>query len=73
MPRMFFNLDIGAAEYQSVYSGMCKNILVRAESGQSLQFPANELRKFVSHTGVKGRFEITFSQHNKLLDLRKVS
>ena len=72
MPRMFFNLNIPASEYQSFYNGIYKVILARAENRQRLQFPANELRKFVSHTGVQGRFEITFSADHKLLELKKV-
>jgi len=30
------------------------------------------LRKFVSKSGVQGRFEIVFSADNKLLELRKL-
>ena len=72
MPRMFFTLNISAADYQSFYRGIGKVIFARTENGQRVQFPANELRKFVSHSGVQGRFEIIFSRDNKLLDLRKV-
>jgi len=72
MPRLLFNLDISAAEYQAFYSGIYKVILARAENGQRLQFPANELRRFVSHTGIQGRFEISFSADNRLLGLKKV-
>ena len=72
MPRMFFTLNISAADYQYFYQGVGKVIVTRTEDGQRLQFPANELRKFVSHSGVQGRFEIMFSRDNKLLDLRKV-
>jgi hypothetical protein len=72
MPRMFFTLNISAADYQSFYRGVGKVIVTRTEDGQRLQFPANELRKFVSHSGVHGRFEILFSRDNKLLDLKKV-
>ncbi|MFT4726602.1 MAG: hypothetical protein ACI9UN_001097 [Granulosicoccus sp.] len=72
MPRMFFTLDISATEYQACYRGVGHVVVTPTEDGKRLQFPANELRKFVSHTGIQGRFEITFSSDNKLLDLRKV-
>nr|WP_271983428.1 DUF2835 domain-containing protein [Granulosicoccus sp.] len=72
MPRMFFTLNIPAIDYQAYYRGTSNVVVTQTEDGQRLQFPANELRKFVSHTGIQGRFEITFSRDNKLLDLRKV-
>jgi hypothetical protein len=69
---MFFTLNISATDYQAHYRGIAQVVVTQTEGGQSLQFPANELRQFVSHTGIQGRFEITFSRDNKLLDLRKV-
>ena len=71
MPKMFFNLDIPPQEYQAHYRGAA-NVVTQTEDGQRLQFPAMELRKFVSHTGIQGRFEITFSGDNKLVGLRKI-
>lgn len=72
MPRMFFRLNISATDYQSFYRGVGREVVTQTEDGQRLQFPANELRKFVSHTGIQGRFEIIFNKDNKLLDLKKI-
>ena len=72
MPRKFFKLNISATDYQAYYRGQRHVVVALSEDGHRLQFPAIELRKFVSHTGVHGRFEITYSQDSKLLGLRKV-
>lgn len=73
MPRKYFKLNISAENYQAYYRGVSQTIVTRSEDGQKIQFPANELRKFVSHSGVCGRFEITYSRNSKLIDLRKIA
>ncbi len=72
MPRKFFTLNISATDYQAYYRGQSQVVMAQSEDGHRLQFPAIELRKFVSHTGVHGRFEITFTDESKLVNLRKV-
>jgi hypothetical protein len=72
MPKMFFTLNIPPMDYQAYYRGAGHVVVTQTEDGKRLQFPASELRKFVRHTGIQGRFEITFSRDNKLLDLKKV-
>jgi hypothetical protein len=72
MPSMFFKLNISAQEYQAYYRGQSLIVVAQSEDGKRLQFPAMELRKFVSYTGVQGRFEITYSDDSKLLNLRKI-
>lgn len=72
VPRKYFNLNISAENYQAYYRGLSQFIVTESEDGQKIRFPANELRKFVSHSGVQGRFEITYNQSSKLIDLRKI-
>lgn len=72
MPIKYFSLNISAADYQAHYRGVGHVVVTRTDDGQRLQFPAMELRKFVSYTGVYGRFEITFDKDNKLKKLVKL-
>jgi len=46
--------------------------LVVSEDGRSLKFPAALLQKFVTHGGVRGRFEISFNEQNKLVGMRRI-
>ena len=72
MPRIFFKLNISATEIQAYYRGQSQVVVAQSEDGKKLQFPAKELRKFVTHEGVHGRFEISYSQDSKLLGLRRI-
>lgn len=69
---MRFMLNISAEKYQRYYQGTAKFVHVTAEDGRSLKFPAKELQRFVTHSGIQGRFEITFDERFKLQQLRRV-
>ena len=69
---MKFFLDISAAQYQSYYQGSAKFVHVRSDDGRTLQFPASELQKFVTHGGVQGRFEIEFDDRLKLVGINRI-
>jgi hypothetical protein len=47
-------------------------VLVQAEDGRRVRFPAVNLRRFVTAYGVRGRFEMTLDGNNSLLDIRRV-
>ena len=73
MPSSFFNLSISAQEYLRVYRGSARQVVVRGGDGASLSFPAEHLRRFVSHDGVQGRFELRYDASNKFVSLEKLS
>lgn len=72
MQKMRFSISISAEKYQMYYQGSAKFVRVRSEDGRSLKFPASELQKFVSHSGIEGRFEIVFDDQHKLVSLKKI-
>lgn len=72
MQRMRFSLNISAEKYQSYYMGAARFVRVQTDDGRSLKFPAAELRRFVTHEGVQGRFEITFDDLHKLVGLERI-
>ncbi|WP_244151839.1 DUF2835 family protein [Malonomonas rubra] len=55
------------------YQGAASNVQVYAENGQLLRFPASRLRPFLTHTGISGRFQITVSSENRLIEFKKIS
>jgi len=69
---MRFSLDISAEKYLAYYQGSAKFVKVMTEQGLSLRFPASELQKFVSHDGIKGRFEIVFNAQHKLVSMNRI-
>jgi len=48
-------------------------IIVTCEQGMRLEFPAGRMRQFMTMSGIKGRFEITFNDQQRLAGLRKIS
>ena len=72
MQKMRFNLDISAQQYLSYYTGTVKFVNVQTDDGRTLKFPASELQKYVTHTGIQGRFEIRFNEQCKLVSLNRL-
>lgn len=66
-------LDIPAERYVAIYAGSAKTIHAIAEGGLSVQFPGKELRKFVTHDGVKGVFDLYFDSTHKLQTIKRVN
>ena len=72
MQKMTFSMHLSAEKYLSYYQGSAKNVIVKAEDGRSLKFPANRLQEFVTKDGVTGRFEIVFDDGNKIVSMRRL-
>jgi hypothetical protein len=68
-----FRLNISRDEALRYYHGKARNVIVNADNGQRLQFPAEHIRQFIDHLGVNGVFSIRFSEDNKLIDFQRVS
>ncbi len=69
--KVRFTLHISAHEYQQYYSGSVRNVVVSANDGRIIQFPANILRPFISHDGIHGEFVIEFDDSNKFVSIKK--
>ncbi len=65
-------LDIPAERYVTHYAGNAHSVYTTAEGGLSVQFPATALRKFVTHDGVQGIFDLHFDRENKLTSITRV-
>jgi hypothetical protein len=67
------DIYISADEYVRSYAGTAKDVITRAHDGRNVRFPANILRPFVTHDGIKGRFHIYFTPDNKFERIEKVA
>lgn len=70
--KLRFYLDISQDEYLRNYRGSAHSVLVQAEDGRTVRFPAVNLRKFVTTEGIRGRFEMTLDENNSLIDIRRL-
>jgi len=75
VPRQFirFSIDIDYDQYLSVYQGITKSITVVAEDGRSINFPAVNIQRFLTQSGIQGRFEMELTDRNKFVALRKLA
>ena len=70
---LVFTLAITPDEFLRLYQGTARNVVTRATNGQTVRFPANILRPFVTRDGVRGRFRISFDVNGKLISVDKIS
>jgi len=68
-----FNLSISPERYLDYYRGTVRHVVARCVTGQTVQFPASLLQKFVSSAGISGKFCLTCDENNKCLDLQKIN
>lgn len=72
MPAVRFRLDISPESYLAYYQGVARSVVVTGRDGRRLQFPADRLRPFVTHEGVRGEFELEFDASHKFVAMRRV-
>lgn len=70
---MRFRLAITADKYLAYYKGIARDIVVRSEDNRNIKFPADAIRKFLTHEGIIGLFEIQFDENNKLIKIIKIT
>ena len=71
MNEYAFHLDIPAEQYVDYYRGAVRHVVVRSTQGQTVQFPASLLQKFVTHQGIQGDFVLICDANHKCVELRR--
>lgn len=72
MPELRVPLAISPDEYKQYYSGTAKHVIAKACDGRNVQFPANVLRPYLTHSGIQGQFILVFDDNFKFIDIRRV-
>ena len=65
MNRYEFHLHISPDQYLDYYRGTVRQVIARCTGGQSVQFPASLLQRFVTQEGIHGDFVLTCDEHHK--------
>ena len=68
----FFNLNISYLECRVFYTGQLSNVLLIAENGKTVQVPTHNLRRFVTSTGLKGRYRLLVNHANKIVSFEQI-
>ena len=70
--RYQFYLDLPRATLERYYAGLAGTVAVQDRVGRSIRFPAAALRPHVTHTGIRGWFELETDARHKLVDFRRL-
>jgi Protein of unknown function (DUF2835) len=70
--RLRFQLSLSSDKYLAYYKGKANSIQTRSIDNKKIRFPASAVRKFLSHDGIHGLFEIQFDENNKLIKIEKI-
>jgi hypothetical protein len=65
MLQFEFQLDISAQDYLHYYRGTVRQVIARSTTGAAIQFPASLLTRFVTTSGIHGRFLLTCDENFK--------
>ena len=71
MKEIYFTLRISRNDYLRYYRGSARHVIVKANDGRHIQFPANILRPFVTREGIAGNFVLRLDENNKLINIEK--
>ncbi len=72
MAEYRFRLSLTAERYLSYYRGSARAVLVQAEDGTRVQFPARHLQPFVTRDGIFGRFLLRTDDQQRVTALRRL-
>lgn len=67
-----FQLRITAGQYLDYYRGAARHVIAHSTAGQTVQFPASLLQRFVTREGVHGRFVLLCDENNKCIELQRI-
>lgn len=71
MQESRFHLALSAEQFLEYYRGLARQVVVKADDGRTLQFPAGILQRFLDQSGIHGDFVIRFNSQNKFIDIRR--
>lgn len=72
MISYFFRLDASAKECEVLYTPGINAVVLTAENGQRIQVPCVNLRRFVTMSGIHGRFRMLVNGQHKIQSFEKI-
>jgi hypothetical protein len=68
-----FSLQLTADQFLRVYQGTAKRVSVIASDGRRIEFSAQNIRKFLTHDGISGSFEMELTAENKFVAIKRIN
>lgn len=71
MPSLYLELRISPDEMLDYYRGTARTVHALATTGQTVNFPASAIQRFVTTEGVHGWFRLDFDEQHKFVGLER--
>lgn len=68
-----FDINMSYAKCQDLYAQDIKFVIVHAHSGERLQLPKDNFKRFLLPSGLSGAFKLTVNAQNKIISLQKLN
>ncbi|GBL02852.1 DUF2835 family protein [Glaciecola sp. KUL10] len=73
LTHYLFSVNMPYSECESLYLGQVKHVVVTADTGERIQVPSINVRKFVDTRGLVGRFRLTVDDKHKIQALVRIA
>lgn len=67
-----FHLNLSYDQYLAVYQGIAKTVTATADDGRRIVFPAGNIQRYLTKTGIQGYFEMELTPANKFVGIKKL-
>ncbi len=67
-----FPLNLSYDQYLAVYQGIAKTVTAIADDGRRIVFPAGNIQRYLTKTGIQGYFEMELTAANKFVSIKKL-
>lgn len=67
-----FSIQLTYDKFLKVYQGHAKNIVVQADDGRKISFPARNIQSFLTKEGIFGYFEMQITFDNKFIAIKRI-
>ncbi len=71
MPSLYLEIHVGPDDLLDYYRGEARTVHARATNGQTVNFPASAIQRYVTTEGVHGWFRLEFDEHHKFVRLER--
>ncbi len=63
--EIHFQLTLSPEQLLEYYQGGVNQVQVQALDGRVIQFPVNNIRRYMTHAGIRGQFVLRFDPKKK--------
>ncbi|MGB3726770.1 MAG: DUF2835 family protein [Glaciecola sp.] len=68
--RYTFSINLSYADCEDLYKQHIKFLMVTDDNGKRIQLPKDNMKRFVTPIGLKGRFELLTDINHKILTIK---